>query len=402
MAENIASVRLEIKDRKTFAAVKEAVESVEGFRILNSHGPLGTNNNLFCDLLIMEICEDAARECQLVRSIQDAGIADEVFLTSARAEPEILLGALRTGAKEFFTQPVKRDEVVTSLLKFRERRANAETAGLKERKGKIVTVIGSKGGVGTTTVAVNLASGFARVNGTRRVSLVDMNPLFGEIPLFLDMQSSFNWGEAARDISRLDSTYLMSVISKHPSGIYVLPSPAGLDSMHLATPDNVELLVKQMQNTFNFVVIDGGNTLNEISLKVMELSDVVFIVSVLTVPCLVNIKKILDICRKVGYGDERNIQVIVNRHEKRSLISLDEAEKTLDRKIYWVIPNDYENTMVAINQGKTLESIAGNTSVTKNFRQLASTLFHKRTKEKEKGSIFETLFGRKEPRTGQL
>ncbi len=397
MPEDIASVKLEVKDLKVMENLKEVITSLGGFRIINSHGPQGPDNNFYCDLLILEVGEDIKKEFKLVQSIQKTDMAGEIFLTSSRTEPDILLGALRIGAKEFFPQPINKEEVRSSLIKFKERKANAARGKGKEKKGKIINVMGSKGGVGTTTIAVNLAASLASAkgNGKKTFSLMDMNLLFGEIPLFLDIKSSLNWGDIAKDISRLDSTYLMSVLSKHPSGLYVLPSPSRIDGMQTATPDNIEILVTQMRNTFDFIVIDNGHALNNISLKILELSDIILIVSVLSLPCLINIRKLMEIFQILDYPDENNIKVIVNRYQKKSLISIEEAEKSINKKFFWVIPNDYQNTMIAINEGKTLESVAYKNAVAENFKQFASVFLQKKEKETEKSSIFGNLFGRK-------
>ncbi len=399
MPEDIASVKLEVKDRKAMENLKEVITSLGGFRIINSHGPQNPDNNFYCDLLILEVGEDIKKEFKLVQSIQNSNMAGEIFLTSSRTEPDVLLGALRMGAKEFFLQPVNKEEVRSSLIKFRERRAQAAQGEGKERKGKIINVLGSKGGVGTTTVAVNLAANFAKVsasmNGGKASSLMDINLFFGEIPLFLDIKSSLNWGDIAKDISRLDPTYLMSILSKHPSGLYVLPSPSRLEGIQAATPGNIEILATQMQNTFDFIVIDSGHTLNDISLKILELSDIVLIVSVLNIPCLINVKKLFEIFYRLGYPDEQKIKVVLNRHQKKSMISLEEAEKSIDTRFFWVIPNDYEITMIAMNQGKTLESVEHKNAVAENLRKLAFSFLQERKKKTEKSTIFGNIFGRK-------
>lgn len=393
MPEDIIAVRLEIKKQNIRAELEKVISSLEGFRIQKS------DDLSPCDLLIIEIGDELKEEFRLINAIQTSGAAGELFLTSSRTEPEILLRALRAGAKEFFPQPINKEEVRASFIKFKEWRAQAAQGEGKERKGKIINVLGSKGGVGTTTVAVNLAANFANVsasmNGKKASSLMDINLFFGEIPLFLDIKSSLNWGDIAKDISRLDSTYLMSILSKHPSGLYVLPSPSRLEGIQAATPDNIEILATQMQNTFDFIVIDSGHTLNDISLKILELSDIVLIVSVLNIPCLINVKKLFEIFYRLGYPDERKIKVVLNRHQKKSMISLEEAEKSIDRRFFWVIPNDYEITMIAMNQGKTLESVEHKNAVAENLRKLAFSFLQERKKKTEKSTIFGNIFGRK-------
>jgi len=101
----------------------------------------------------------------------------------------------------------------------------------KAVKGKIFTVFGAKGGAGTSTIAVNLATGMAQLKGNPSVALVDMNLLSGDVPLFLNMKSVFNWVEVARNISRMDATYLMTVLQKHASEVHVLPAPMKMGKM---------------------------------------------------------------------------------------------------------------------------------------------------------------------------
>ncbi len=156
----------------------------------------------------------------------------------------------------------------------------------------LIDVIGSKGGVGTTTAAVNLAS--ALVDLGKQVALVDMNLMFGEVPVLLNMNASFHWGEIVRNISRLDSSYLMGILSKHASGLYVLPSPPELDGFKgNETSAVVDKLLRLMQGMFDFVIVDGGHSLDDTSLKGLEVADSVFLVTELSLPCLTNVKKLL-------------------------------------------------------------------------------------------------------------
>ena len=151
-------------------------------------------NEMEADILILEIGDDAQKEFQKIQTLLNSGAIREIFVTSSRVEPELIIQAYREGVKEFFSQPIKKEEVVKALLKFKERPPSPE----KKKEGKIITVLGSKGGVGTTTIAVNLAASFAQLDGHPRVALIDMNLLFGEIPLFMDVKSTFNWGRSCR------------------------------------------------------------------------------------------------------------------------------------------------------------------------------------------------------------
>ena len=386
MNENAILIQLEIKQPKIKEELEEVISSMEEFRLQQSGAPSS------CDVLILEIGDDPQREFTLIHNIQDSGVVREIFLTSPRLDPTLLLEALRAGAKEFFSQPIKKDEVKAALFKFKERKEKTKFDGEKKKKGKIIDVIGSKGGVGNTTIAVNLATSLSESAKSPLVALIDMNLLFGEIPIFLNIESGFNWGEVARNIARLDSTYLMSILYKHSSGVYVLPSPTGLDGVNVATPEIIEALLGVMRNVFDYIVIDGGQAIDDISLKILEMSETVFLVGILSLPCLTNVKRLLWIFQKLGYPSQDIIKIIINRHQdKKSVIPIKEAEEGVNQKIYWFVPNDYPTTMSAINQGKTLSAVAPNAEVSKNLRSLATQLTEKSQKEKVKGMFWTEL-----------
>ena len=127
------------------------------------------------------------------------------------------------------------------------------------KEGKIVNVIGSKGGVGTTTIAVNLAVSLAEKKSIQSVALVDMNLLFGDIPLFLEIEPKYNWSEITNSISRLDDTFLKNILSVDTSGVCVLPSPSYLSDQNVVTSEIMKRFLILMRRTFDFIIIDGGN-----------------------------------------------------------------------------------------------------------------------------------------------
>ncbi|MBW2567611.1 MAG: AAA family ATPase, partial [Deltaproteobacteria bacterium] len=232
--------------------------------------------------------------------------------------------------------------------------------------GRIINVIGSKGGTGTTTVAVNLAVSLAEDKSAPSVALVDMNLLFGEIPLFLGIKPSYNWGEITKNISRLDATFLKNFLSVDSSGIHVLSSPARLDRQLSATPEVMERLLQVMRTMFDFVIIDGGQSLDSIALKILEMADTVLVISILSIPCLSNTNKLLRSFEEWGSPSRGCVKVVINRY-------LD-AENAIGEKIFLSIVNDYRATMSAINKGQPLSRLEPQAAITKIFRGLANTL----------------------------
>ncbi len=368
MAEKIVTVRFLVEDLQIWNNLNSIVSSSPGFRVLNS------TDLKPCDILFLETAENSSRDLQKIDSAKTSGSAKEIFLTAPRFEPDFMIQALRLGVKEFFIQPIKKEEVETAIQKLRNAQEVIVLDSKNIKRGKIINVIGSKGGIGTTTVAVNLAVSLAEAKNSPTVALMDMNLLFGEIPIFLNLNSPFNWGEVAKNISRADVTYLMSILAKHSSGIYVLPSPTGIDGINVANAGIIKQILDLMTQVFDFIIIDGGQPLDEVSLKILELSDFVFVVAILSLPCLANVKKLLWTFGKLGFPKPEKIKILMNRYHKKSLISLKEAEESLKQRIHSLITNDYQTTMSAINQGRNLSSIDRGAEITKDFKELAAKI----------------------------
>ena len=145
-----------------------------------------------------------------------------------------------------------------------------------------------------------------------------------------------------------------------------------------------------MKKEFDYVVIDSGQSLDSASLRILSLSDVVLLVSILSLPCLINVRRLLETFSDLGYPRWERVQVVVNRYHKKSVITRKEAEEGIDRKVSWLIPNDYQSTMAAINQGKFLAEVAGRSEVTKNIQELAASLLRDTKEPTKKKKLIPT------------
>ena len=382
MTDNTIQVKIEVKDANLRKDLQEIVRSVGGLGVQkNADGHRS-------DVLIYELDDNPEKGFQVVQSLLELDAIGEVFFASRHSDPAVLLQAIRTGAKEFFSQPIKEQEVRHALRRFKERHEKSKNKG-RAKIGQIIYLIGSKGGVGTTTVAVNLAVNLAEMEGTQSIALIDMNKLFGDVPLFLEMKPTFHWGEVTRNITRLDTTFLMNVLSKHTSGVYVLPSPTSVNGYAVATPQIIGHLLGLMQRMFDFVVIDGGQSLDETSLKIVGMADIVLLVSILSLPCLSSSRKLLNAFHLLGYPSKERTMVVINRYLKKSQISLKDAQVSIGKEIFWTLPNDYPTTLSAICQGKPLSELAPKSAVAKGLRELTGALLKEEDKpEKRRWKFF--------------
>jgi pilus assembly protein CpaE len=382
MEKDIFQVKLVTADPHMARKLSDLIRSATFFEVLD------LNDRRKADLLIFQLSENGPADLQRALTAVQNGEAHEVFLVSDTADSKILMQAMRAGVKEFFTQPLNPDEINEALERFKERQLQG-TALLESKRGSIISVFGSKGGVGTTTVSVNLAVSLSQGEPKKSVALLDMNTLFGEIPLFLEMAPKFHWGEITKNIDRLDNTFLKNILTQHRSGVQVLPSPAYLNGHVRPTPDIMSRLLALMKQMFDYIIIDAGQSTDDTSIKVLEISDILMLITILSLPCLANTNKLLRSLTEMGYVPKDKINIVLNRYIKKGEISLNDAEAGIGKELFWVVPNDYDTSMMAINSGKPLLNVAPGAAITKSFIEMAKSLNDpEAVKSKKKRALF--------------
>jgi pilus assembly protein CpaE len=359
-------------------------------------------------LLFMEIGPEPEQDFESLGNILMHHAPMDVILVSERPDPEILIRAMRLGIQEFLPMPLDQTGLEDALKRFRMRAVQKQQASgeisKSATKGRIVYLFGGKGGVGNTTLAVNTAMELMALHSTKKgkqivseakVALLDMGMPQGETPVFLDLKYDYTWGEAARNITRLDETFLLSIMAEHKSGLFVLPAPNQLEDASVFTAETAEKLPQLMKDVFDYTIIDGSHYLDEISVKVMEAADDIVLVMVLSLPCLSNVKKLLDTFKKYDPELEQKIHLVVNRKLNKSEISINDAEKLLGKKIFKQVENDYMVTMNAINQGKPVHDMAPKAKVSKDIAALAKALTEtKRPESGEDKGLFSKFFSK--------
>jgi len=369
MAADAFLVDLQIQNSALHAQLEQIIRHSEHFALRNDSSARGTS------LLILELSANVDAGFKLAENALNSREAREVFLISDNPDQDILLKAIRAGVRELFGPAPSDIEIRAALDRFVERHANKADGDSSSEK-RIVAVFGSKGGVGTTTISVNLAVSLAQQDQSKSVALLDLN-LFGDISLFLEIEPTFTWREIIQNISRLDVTFLKSILSVDPSGVFILPSPGYLDNQNMATPDIIEDLLVVMLQMFDIIVVDMGQFLDENSLKVISMANLLFLVTVQSLPCIAKATKILESFEKIDFPSRENIRLVINRHLKNAAIAEEEMAKSLDRDVFWKIPNDYLTTISAINKGMPLARYAPKQPITKSFHDLAAKLIAK-------------------------
>jgi len=371
------------------AEVKNALQGiVEAHPNLQVKDP---NNAAVAQLVILELDEDPSESFSFIETVVQAVEGREVFLTSPRTDSQVLLEALRAGAKEFFPQPIQEPEVEIALDKF-VTRCQQGTKETTKKVGHVLCILGGKGGVGTTTVAVNLGLGLHLASPGRSVVVVELNQHGGDLSIFLDVQSNHSLRDIGADLNRLDLALLTRVISKHSSGIKILPSGYDDLSSGRLTPDSVEPILKLLQSMFDHVVVDCGHVLDLPTKKALEMASTIIVLSTLIVPVVHRTKKILDLLRKSGI-DGKKFRVVFNRYSSEEQEVLRETEETLKIDSSFVIPNDYATVSDSINNGTPMILSAPRTAIAKVFHDVVKALGFGAQNQKEQANWMGRLRG---------
>ena len=331
----------------------------EGVRIVQTTNP---------HLVILKV-EELDTGAEQVRLLLDKFHRLSVFVTSTQKSSDWILRLMRAGAVEYILEPVEFSDLVEAIRKIgRVWGPKAADAG---PGGKVISVYNPIGGMGTTTVAVNLAAVLAKTN--EKVALVDLNLFSGDVSSFLNINPTYTLSSVTSNVARLDANFLMSVMSKHSSGVYVLTEPLEVDETATITPEQIHRVLALLRTVFSHIVIDTGGSLIGCNTATFESSDYVLFNTVFSLPSLKNAKRYLAALDKRGLRKDR-VKLIVNRYLSRADIKIEDAEKVLGYKVLLAIPNDYNEVIASINKGLPVVDIAPRSPVSKSIVQLAELL----------------------------
>lgn len=314
------------------------------------------------DMLLLEL--DEVRPQQTFAHIRDLLNASpdlEVFLTASRTDPQVLLEAFRLGVKEFLPQPLTRQEVEPALARFEER-FNGRVSGAEMQSGRVVSVIGARGGVGASTVVTNLATSVQQASQRESVVLMDLDMHGGDLGLFLDLHPSQGLKHLSKDISRLDETIVRGSLAQHSSGLHLLASGyEEFDEVEPTTGSTMRV-ISLLRSMHRNVFIDCGHVLEPAVKEALDCSDQIIVVTTLSLPTIRRTKRLLAVLGAAHYPVGK-VLVVVNRYTNDQKDLSSETEDMLDIRVAGLIPNDYGTASDALDHGKPLTIIASRTTL---------------------------------------
>jgi pilus assembly protein CpaE len=287
-----------------------------------------------------------------------------IFAVGEMNHPPTIVSVMRAGAREYLERNATSDAIIEALTRFASSRSRSRTSATRAR---VFTVTSAKGGVGSTTVAVNIAIALQETQG--KVLLVDFAPL-GHTALHLNLRPAFGITDALQNLHRMDASLLEGLMTQCKGGMQLL---AGPQQPQTAAPTSAELarLFDLLVSHFRFVVVDCSGRLDQTTRLLCDLSNIVLLVTQADVVSLWSAGRIRAFLEESG--SPNRVQIVLNRYKKIPGFTDDDVENATNCKLLWKVPNAYQTIAPAIDKGTPIALQDGH-EIGRSFRALAAAL----------------------------
>ncbi|MDG2382019.1 MAG: cellulose synthase operon protein YhjQ/BcsQ [Pirellulaceae bacterium] len=322
------------------------------------------------DVGVVTIDEDPDKAIRLIESLRTSTSCSVVVISSSN-DGALILQAMRAGAKEFLTQPLSVGELIAAFDRISDQHAG--TGDAKTNGCLCLSVAGGSGGVGSTSLTVNLGCALA-ADEANSVALVDLDMSLGDADVFLDTIPDYTIADVAQNVSRMDFALLKKSMTKHSSGLYLLPRPVQLQDASIVNPEDFRRVLGLLKASFTHVLLDLSKAYSALDMAALEESSVVLLVTQLDLPCLRNVVRLMVSFDEVE-GLKEKTRIVVNRVGlDAGQIGLKKAQETIGRDIFWQIPNDYRTMVEMRNNGVPLLQQFPKAAITQAISSLSRVL----------------------------
>ncbi len=324
------------------------------------------------DIALVSLDADPDKGLELIGRVSQELPACNTLVVSSSQEGSLILKAMRNGAKEFLSFPLSLEDFLAALDRI-QLSTGGSSGDSPNKASQVVTVSGVSGGVGCTSLAINLACVLAQ-DQQNNVAIIDLDLSLGDTDVWLDIIPDYTIQDVAENVNRLDYALLKRSLTKHDCGAFLLPRPVHLDDAPSFTPDELRRVIALLKATFTHLVIDITKSYTPLDIAAMESSDSVLLVTQLDLPCLRNVVRLLQFFDQHETLAEK-LHVVVNRLGLQDTqISLNKALETIGREVFWQIPNDFATMVESRNNGVPLLSYAPRAKLTREIEKLAFAL----------------------------
>jgi len=332
------------------------------------------------DVGLIAIDADPAKATQLISEVAAQVPNCALLVSSKSTDGRLILESMRAGAKEFLTEPLKEEELITAFQRVKRQQGGDRSKPTQDCR--VIAVAGATGGVGTTSIAVNLACSLAKCSDNQ-VVLVDLDIALGDADVFLDTIPEYTLADVAQNVARLDLTLLKKSLTKHSTGLHLLPRPVQLEDARTISVDSLHRVIGLLKTSFTHLVIDLSKSFGDLDMEAIKTADDVLMITQLDLPCLRNVVRLM---MTFDNDDDlrKKVKIVVNRvGQDNGQISLKKAQETIGREIFWQVPNDYRVMVEVRNNGVPLVQHAPKAGITNSIVQMGDAICGKQSNQDE-------------------
>lgn len=344
-------------------------------------------------IVVVAIDADLEKACKaierLAQEMPDVGI----LAISKRDDGQAILKALRAGAKEFLTMPFGVDtlsEVLRKLEKAGRSHSSPVTGINKKEKTLVISFLGSRGGVGCTSLSVNIAATLA-ADPHNKVVLVDLDLTLGDADIALDLMADYTLSDLVENIDKLDMTFLNRSLSKHSTGLALLPHPLNVGDASAITEEHLKRIISLLAACHTHLVLDLSKSLRPTDICALGMSDFIFLVVQLEITSIRNTIRLLSTL-DADAALAPKVKLVLNRVGMVTDITREKAVELLGRPFFWEVPNDHKVMMESRNSGTPMVKSAPVSKIQHNFSDFADEICSKTKANKGAKSFWHSLF----------
>ncbi|MBT5018228.1 pilus assembly protein CpaE [Planctomicrobium sp.] len=345
------------------------------------------------DIALISLDSDPQSGLMVVAEVHRESPECQILVVSSSQEGTVILQAMRNGAKEFLSAPLNLDDFMAALDRIEN------VGGGKDGKVKgtnVMSIIGASGGVGCTSLGINLGCALAS-SDLNSVAIIDLDLSLGDADVWLDIIPDYTIQDVAENVNRLDYSMLKRSLTQHASGVFLLPRPVHMDEAAPMNAEELQRVIALLKATFTHLLIDLSKSFSPLDMASLQVSDQILLVTQLDLPCLRNVVRISQFLEDQELGDK--LKIIVNRVGLGdSQISLSKALDTIGREVFWQIPNEFSPVIESRNNGVPLITEFPKAKITKAIQQLATKIdasiqsdASANGDDKKKGGLFSFL-----------
>lgn len=323
------------------------------------------------DVGVLALDSDPNKTISLVERLTKEHPDCVLLVVSGSNDGQLILKAIRAGAREFLTLPLSEEELESALTRVSLQKFGS--ADSKRGSCEVIAVAGATGGVGSTSVASNMGCILASEPG-RSVALLDLDLALGDADVFLNVIPDYTLADVVQNVSRLDIQLLKKSLTKHSSGLYLLPRPVELHDSQAITVESIRKVIGLLKASFTHLIVDLSKSYTSVDMSIMEAASKVLLVTQLDLPCLRNVVRLMMSFEEIE-GLNRKVEIVVNRAGlDAGQISLKKAKETLGREVYALLPNDYRTMVSVRNNGVPLITQAPKAPITTALREMVAKI----------------------------